>query len=212
MKFKTRFFEDGDLALRVGEGDTGRRLVGYAVRWDKPSADLGGFVERFERGAFSDVLGGDVAALVDHDMSKLIGRTSAGTLRLAEDEQGLRYEVDPLPDTTIAHDLRENVRLGNIRGSSFAFLVAPGGERVEKERSADGMIVRTVTKVSRLRDVGPVTFPAYPDSSAALRDLQGTDEHEQPAPVPSPPETPTEPPPNPSTIEIDIALLSLLRF
>jgi phage head maturation protease len=55
-----------------------------------------------------------------------------------------------------------------MSGSSFAMRVAPGGDTWHEE---DGVVVRTIYKIAELRDVGPVSFPAYPDSSAAQRSL-----------------------------------------
>ena len=83
-----------------------------------------GWRERIDSGAFDAALKrqDDVRCLVNHDHSQVLGRTSSGTLRLATTAQGLRYEVD-LPDTVVAHDLRELVRRGDINGSSFGFRV-----------------------------------------------------------------------------------------
>jgi len=175
--FDTRYLpiDAADLEVRAAANGAGATLVGYAVLWGQLSEDLGGFFERFESGAFLEVIGTDVCCLVDHDMGRIVGRTLAKTLRLQEDDRGLRYEVD-LPDTSIARDLAENIRLGNIRGSSFAFRVPPEGERIER---IDGKLVRTVTKVVRLRDVGPTTFPAYANgSNVAVRSVEAYLEEE----------------------------------
>jgi phage head maturation protease len=59
----------------------------------------------------------------------------------------------------------ESIKRGDIRGSSFAFVIAKGGETWHVE---EGRHIRTVTAVSDLMDVGPVTYPAYPDSSVSV--------------------------------------------
>ena len=84
-----------------------QKLVGYVVKWNSPSQVLYcDFVESFAPKAFSDSLasGEDVRALFEHDHSKLLGRTSSGTLKLEEDSIGLRFELTP-PDTTTGKDL-----------------------------------------------------------------------------------------------------------
>jgi hypothetical protein len=86
----------------------------------------------------------------------VLGRTPH-TLRLKEDNVGLRYEITP-PDTQDGRDIRTLIERGDIRGSSFSFTVAKDGDTWEE---TDGVILRTVTRVSTLVDVGPVTFPAY---------------------------------------------------
>lgn len=156
------------IELRASDSGPGT-ATGYAYRFDSPSDDLGGFVERIAPGAGADALAaGDVVGLVDHDESRILGRKSAGTLRVAEDESGARYEID-LPDTSVGRDLATSLRRRDIVGSSFAFRVAVDGEQWGED--ADGRILRTITRMSYVRDVSPVTFPAYPATDAALRSL-----------------------------------------
>jgi len=100
------------------------------------------------------------------------------------DDVGLRYEFEA-PDTQAGRDLVENIRLGNVDQSSFAFTVTKEGQRWEKNEEGT-FIKRTITKVARLFDVSPVTYPAYPDASVALRSLS---EFRQEAPAT--PESPT---------------------
>src|SRR4051812_22717786 len=102
---------DQSMELRFADSEQPNRLVGYAAVFNSLSSDLGGFKERIKPGAFRTSVTGsaDIRALVDHDASKLLGRTSSGTLRVAEDEHGLRVEID-LPDTSYAKDVRTMVQ------------------------------------------------------------------------------------------------------
>lgn len=137
----------------------GNKLGGYASVFDQ-TADLG-FLgqERIAKGAFDNALKtSDVRALWNHSPLFVLGRQSAGTLRLRADDHGLEYEVD-LPNTSYANDLRELVERGDITGASFGFV--PG----EFDRGA----VRTHTSVADLVDVSPVTFPAYTGASTEAR-------------------------------------------
>src|SRR5262249_31979044 len=81
-------------------------------------------VEQIAPGAFDRALKDqdDVRALFNHNADYVLGRTASGTLRMTEDDKGLRYEAD-LPDTTVARDLAAMVERGDINGSSFAFAV-----------------------------------------------------------------------------------------
>jgi HK97 family phage prohead protease len=154
-------------------------IVGYGALFNVLSCDLGGFYERIAPGAFTPCLTQDVRALVNHDANELIGRTAAGTMRLAEDELGLRDEID-LPATTCGRDVAENVRLGNISGQSFSFIVD-----VDEWDWSGATPVRTIRRFKQIYDVGPVTFPAYEQTSAAMRSyraaLAGRDLPEPPA-------------------------------
>lgn len=144
-------------------------IRGYAALFDTLSEDLGGFREKFDRRAFDGVLGDDVRALVNHDANLILGRRSAGTLRLFVDARGLGYEVTP-PDTAWTSHYVEAIRRGDLSGSSLSFFV----ESDRWERPAGGVPVRIVTKVASLVDVGPVTYPAYRETTAALRSLSAS--------------------------------------
>lgn len=141
-------------------------LAGYAAVFNSRSENLGGFFEELAPGAFDGVLYNDVRALVDHDSGRVLGRSSAKTLRISTDEIGLRYEVD-LPDTQEARDLMTLIKRGDVRESSFGFTVAHRGD--DWAENEDGQIIRTINKVQRLYDVSPVAFPAYPDATVAMR-------------------------------------------
>jgi phage head maturation protease len=61
------------------------------------------------------------------------------------------------------------MKRGDINQMSFAFSIDRAGQNWEKQGDADWE--RTITKVSRLYDVSVVTFPAYPQTDAAVRAL-----------------------------------------
>lgn len=140
-------------------------LIGHAAVFNSRSLDLGGFVEVIEPGAFEKSINTDIRALIDHQ-GIAIAREANGTLRVSEDELGLRVEID-LPDTTAGNDIRKSVERGDIDGMSFGFYVREGGERVERK---DGVLVRTLTDLD-IHEVSIVTFPAYPDTDIARRSV-----------------------------------------
>lgn len=170
--FERRFFESGKIEIRKAEGSdkpSPTTLRGYAAKFDVLSENLGGFREQIAPGAFADVLKDDVRALFNHDANQVLGRTTSGTLRIAQDSTGLYYEVD-LPDTQAARDLMISIERGDVSQSSFAFRVAPNGDSWDENE--DGVIVRTITKFARLYDVSPVTYPAYPDATIGTRSME----------------------------------------
>lgn len=150
---------------------TGNTLRGHAALFG-PMAKLPQHYERMAPGVFDKVLkdeGTDVRALINHNPTLLLGRQSAGTLRLHADDRGLAFEVD-LPDTSYARDLRELVARGDLTGASFGFV--PGEDTWE--RAPDGRQIRTHTSIAQLVDVSPVTYPAYEDTAVALRHIEFT--------------------------------------
>ena len=144
-----------------------RMISGYAAVFDSDSEDLGGFTERIERGAFAEAIKiSDVRALFNHDNNMILARTASGTLRIYEDERGLKYEFEA-PHTTAGNDVLQMIKRGDINQSSFGFTVEQ-----DSWAKRDGTTYRTINKVKRLYDVSPVTFPAYPEASVAVRKLE----------------------------------------
>lgn len=143
-------------------------IVGYAAVFNQWSEDLGGFRERIAPGAFADALKtDDVRALFNHNPDHILGRNIAGTLRLSEDSEGLRIEIDP-PDTQVARDLIVSMRRGDITQMSFGFSVVMSDQIWEEKE--DGTVERTIKRAS-LFDVSPVTYPAYPQTEVAVRSM-----------------------------------------
>ncbi len=147
-------------------------MVGYGAVFGKLSENLGGFRERISPNAFDKFLAKvpDVRGLYNHDPAFVLGRTSAKTMRLSTDATGLKYEID-LPDRQDVRDLQVSIKRGDINGSSFSFRIAKDGDEWEEDDET-GVQLRTLNEISFVLDVGPVTFPAYPDTTAALRSLE----------------------------------------
>lgn len=162
-EFETRFHVG---ETRVRSEDDKNMLVGYGAVFDSLSENLGGFREKIAFGAFDNVMNDDVRGVFNHDPSMVLGRTKSGTMKISIDKIGLRYEIE-LADTQVSRDITIAVARGDIDGSSFKFQV--GSDTWEEDE--DGRVIRTITEVSRLLDVGPVTFPAYPNTATAQRSL-----------------------------------------
>lgn len=104
----------------------GRKLTGLAAVFDQETR-VAGFTEVIRHGAFKASLDRDILALVDHDAGRLLARTKSGTLRLWEDSEGLRFEID-VPDTQEGRDVLTLAERGDLGGCSIGFLPAKGGE------------------------------------------------------------------------------------
>lgn len=156
----------GAVELRASDG--GRRIGGYAAKFNTLSQNLGGFVERIDPGFFSKSEGDGwpgVMARYNHDA--LLGTTSAESLRLLVDGTGLDYETDLLTDAT-SERVFQLVSRGDVHQSSFAFYLAPGGD--DWSLTDEGFPLRTLLS-GKLVDVAPVDSPAYLDTSTGLRSL-----------------------------------------
>jgi HK97 family phage prohead protease len=156
---------------RSEDGSEREWIVGYAAKFGVNSLEIDGeFIERIDPSAFGIVAERrgrkrplETRALWNHDANYPLARYP-GTLRMTVDEVGLRYEF-PVPDTTYGRDIASNIRAGIVKGSSFSFTVPSDGASWSVE---DGRSIRTIQRIDSLLDVGPVTFPAYPDADVKV--------------------------------------------
>jgi len=153
--------------FRVSKDDK-PTIFGYAAKYGVRSEDLGGWVEILAADCFDANLATnpDVRALFNHEASAILGRTTAGTLKLTSDKVGLAYEVSP-PDTTCARDLMVSMSRGDVTQSSFGLICTDAAWAYD---ALTGMDIRTV-KSADLFDVSPVTYPAYSEATSGVRSL-----------------------------------------
>ena len=147
-----------DLERRRDNGKP--KISGHAAIFDRLSADLGGFRERIAPGAFTRAIREhqDVRALFNHDPNRVLGRVPR-TLKLREDSVGLAVEIEP---PSSERGLLELMERGDVSQMSFGFVV-----RDEKWQPGEPDL-RTILDVD-LFDVSVVTYPAYPQTDAAVR-------------------------------------------
>jgi HK97 family phage prohead protease len=165
-KIETRLFAN---EFEVRETSDGMTLTGYAARFNEPSEPLP-FVERIAPGAFKRSLSSrnDIKLLWNHSSSDVLGSTRSGTLRLYEDDKGLRVEAD-LPDTQAGRDAKVLIQRGDVTGFSFGFTVPANGDSWNAEGTE-----RTLKSVRLLEVSTGVAFPAYPSTNgtATVRSLE----------------------------------------
>lgn len=111
------------------------------------------YKEQIDPHAFDECDMSDVVFRVDHE-GAVYARSSAGTLKISVDEHGLMDEAD-LSKTPNARNLFEDIKAGNYPKQSFAFSVLEDSYNKETH-------TRTITKIKKLFDVSPVSFPANP--------------------------------------------------
>jgi uncharacterized protein len=171
VKREFRVMSAGELRAQPKEENKPPVIEGYAAVFDQASEDLGWFRETIKPGAFSRSLkeGADVRCLMNHNEDNVLGRTKSGTLEVSEDQKGLKFRCE-LPDTQTGRDLHQLVTRGDVDQCSFGFVVRT--QNWLETKNADGSVdvMRELTDVD-LFDVGPVTFPAYPQTSVNARAL-----------------------------------------
>jgi len=140
-------------------------VVGYGSIFNSRSENLGGFYEYISPTAISKetIEKSDVRALINHDASLILARSTAGTLDLSVDEKGLRYSFQ-IPETSYGKDLAINMKNGNLNQSSFAFTVGSDDWTTDE----DGNDIRTITAIDKLFDISVVSYPAYSQAESDL--------------------------------------------
>lgn len=160
-----------DFLTQTKEGK--KFLTGYAIKFGQRSKKLGNYYEIIDSRALDGVDLTDVKALVDHDYSKVLGRTLSNTLSLEIDNVGLKFEIE-LADTTYANDLYKSIERGDINECSFGFRIDETDRNsTTVERIDSDTYLRTVKKIKELREISIVSLPAYENTNAEIkRDLE----------------------------------------
>lgn len=144
------------------------RVEGYAATfapYEMCEIDGVKCFERIEPTAFDECDMSDVVLRVDH-AGAVYARTSAGTLVVNTDEHGLHTEAD-LSRTANSRALFDEIKAGNYPQMSFCFTVPEGGDHFDKESHT-----RVISRIGKLYDVSPVSFPANPDTELHARALE----------------------------------------
>ena len=164
--------------LRTDAGDE-FALIGRAASYGVQSKNLGGFRETIQRGAFARSVRGQnqgegVVCLFNHDPSQILGRTTAGTLKVTDESDGLYFRCQLDKNQQSHRDLYSSVKRGDVRACSFSFTVPKGGQSWQDGRdpeTGEACAFRTLTDVE-LFDVSPVVAAAYPQTELGARAQQ----------------------------------------
>ena len=162
-----RFLEIEVRAAGEGEAPV---ISGMAAVYNRETVIGDLFREVIRPGAFRRILSEnpDVIGAPNHNWDTVLGRTIAGTLKLEDRENdGLYYSIQVNKNDQEAMNFYSRVQRGDIRHSSFAFTVRK--ELWTNPQNPTDLPLRAVLEVEKLYDVSPVTFPAYPTTTASVR-------------------------------------------
>ena len=154
-KFETRD-EGGEL-----------KIEGYFAVFNSNYQIFDDLSESVAPGAFEDTLGDDIRALINHDSSLVLGRNTAHTLELRQDEHGLWGSITINPNDQDAMNLYARVQRGDVDQCSFGFDILSEDYDIRD----DGSVHWTIRKV-RLYEVSVCTFPAYEETNVKARSAQ----------------------------------------
>lgn len=155
---------DLQVVTRDDNGTAIKQIQGYAIMFNVPSVDLGGFTEVIQPTALANVDLSDVALVYAHQNNSILARVSAGNLTLTVDDTGLFFSAI-LPDTTLANDVYTDIAVGNVKGMSFSFSV----DQDEWSQNPDGTLLHTVIAIDQIPEITITAYPAYVQTSVELQ-------------------------------------------
>ena len=160
---ENRYLQFHDIKTRSADDDL--IIEGYFAVFDEVYAVWPGVTESIQKGAFTNSIGQDVRALYNHNDDQILGRTSAGTLELKEDDRGLWGRIRINRKDSDAVNVYERIARGDITGCSFGFEI----KSENWEQKADNSVHYTIEEVDPLYEVSPCVFPAYEATSISSR-------------------------------------------
>lgn len=153
--------------FQTREEDGNLYIEGYFAVFNSVYNIAPGMSESIAPGAFSKVLNNDVRCLTDHDTRLVLGRTTANTFEIREDEHGLWGRALVNPNDQDAMNTKARVDRGDVNQASFGFDILDE----ETEYRDDGSIHWTIKEVE-LYECSVCTFPAYEETNITARSAQ----------------------------------------
>ena len=164
MERDARQMRSIDAQFQTREDGENLSIEGYFVVFNS-NYDMGmGMSESIAPHAFDNTLSDDIRALINHDTTLVLGRTSAHTLELRQDEHGLWGHIDINPNDSDAMNLYARVQRGDVNQCSFGFDILDE----ETDFRGENEVHWTIKEV-KLYEVSCCTFPAYQETAISAR-------------------------------------------
>ena len=164
IQFEFRALDDSDEMI----------VEGYATTFNDPYElyNSGDYIveEQIDSRAFDECDMNDVIFQYNHE-GRVFARTSNNTLEVVPDEKGLHIRAN-LGGTEIGRELYEEIKGGYTTKMSFGFRVGEDARTVTEDHENNiTVLLRTVTKVSKLYDVSAVSIPANSGTEISARNF-----------------------------------------
>ncbi|WP_063515651.1 phage major capsid protein [Schleiferilactobacillus harbinensis] len=169
VKIRAETGLDNENSNNQAENGQNMAISGIATVFNRPSIK-GDFTEFISPNALNNVDLSGVLLLYSHDFSNILARADSGTLSTSVQSDGLHFNAQ-LPDTQLGHDTYTNILNGNIRGMSFGFTIADGGDSWSVDQS--GNTIHTISQIDQVFELSLTPIPAYTETSVQVqRDWQ----------------------------------------
>lgn len=145
--------------VRATTSDSGEsRIKGKGIVFNERSQKLGWFVEIIDPNALNGADIDDMLCFFNHNADYTLASLRNKTVELTIDDKAASYDILAPETQTIKDLVIAPIARGDVRGSSFMFDIAKNGDSWDE---IDGVYVRYVWKISKLYEMGPVSMPAY---------------------------------------------------
>lgn len=162
MAMRSFFKMDGVETRKTDDGKM--QVTGYAAVFESLSVPIFGFREKIRAGAFKNTITkNNIRALWNHNRDFVLGSMGNGSLKLSEDDRGLRFELD-IADTQIGRDAFVSIGRRDVDGVSFSFSAV----KQEWDETDPKNVIRTLVEVE-CDEISPTAFPAYEETSVSTR-------------------------------------------
>lgn len=153
-------------ARAISSEDGTSHIAGKGIVFNQPSQKLGWFVEIIKDGALNGANIEDMLSFFNHDANFTLGSLRNKTVSLTITDRSADYDILAPDGPMIKELVLAPIQRGDVTGSSFMFDVARKGD--EWEEGPDGMYIRTIHAIETVYEMGPVSMPAYRQTSTTI--------------------------------------------
>lgn len=139
-------------------------IEGKAIVFNEQSEYMG-FYEIIKPEAVSDIDWSKTLLLYDHEFSNILARVDARNLTISVKKDGVYFQAT-LNNSTLANDVYNDIKSGNVKGCSFGFNIAENGD--DWDFTSDGTPLHIVNKIESIPELSLTPVPAYTQTSAEV--------------------------------------------
>jgi HK97 family phage prohead protease len=167
MTQERRYLPQTAAEVRAITDDNGvDHIPGRGIVFNQWSRKLGWFKEKIEPTALDYANMEEMKSFYNHDPNYTLASLRNKTVSITISETSCDYDIIAPDNQTIKDMVLAPIKRGDVTGSSFMFDIAEDGD--EWERGADGVYLRTIYKIETVYEMGPVSMPAYLQTSTSL--------------------------------------------
>lgn len=154
-----------DNHIRATKNNDNEHVIeGKAIVFNQQSEYMG-FYEIIKPEAVENIDWSKTLLLYDHEFSNILARVDAKNLTIDVKEDGVYFQAT-LNDSTLANDVFNDIKSGNVKGCSFGFNIAEGGD--DWDFTDDGTPLHIVTKIENIPELSLTPIPAYTQTNASI--------------------------------------------